>query len=394
MDSDTPIFSSEFISNYGKWLTSMGGYSIVLLSYLILNSLFIIFFERIADPNIAFGNILENAPYFYIAANDFISTKITKVSSLAERKNARNYAVKPYDLERNDGSPNMIDRVIPRVFRIDNTTLLPPYNYITIPKECTPTIENDKCKTSIGKDTFFSYFITAITFVMWGYRQGFKMFSFWNAVLINQNDITYQLSNKFLLLFGWVSFLLTVLMTFFYSITWGMYSVLFQHLPSFDNYKVGSPVPMYLGFIAVILNSIIRFIWWILLKIFQLIVAVVAVFTGFLLWGTVIPCSIFFWVVYPILENFLYNYANSPVGKFWGYPSTDNVKNYVSIFTKIGEIFRQNIQFITFLMLVMIYYSATLTMDSDFTNGVGIVIAVISIYMLYRGFKYLVNLSK
>lgn len=394
MESDAPIFSSEFLTNYGNWLMAIGSNSWKLWLYITFNCLFIVFFERIANPDIAFGDVLENAPYYFISANDFrVYDKVYDrdgKASIAERKRQRAKAPAMYDEFVNSKSDKMIDRIIPRMFRIDKTTALPPYNYIAMPDKCHNTSPGD-CNSAISKDTFLSYFITIITFIMWGYRQGFKMFSFWNTVLINQSpslsSIWYQMCIKFLLMLGWVVFLIIALFTFFYSIMWGIYAIFFEHYPKASIYKCGNIIPFYLGPIASILNPIIQFIWYLLLCLFQVIVAIVALFTGLLMWAPLIgpiSWSMGMWIFYPVIETMFHNYANSYMGDLFNYPPTTNVKNFKSIIELVGNIYKRNSQFIMFLMLIIIYYSSWSTMDDDFTTGVGMVVGSISALLLFN----------
>jgi hypothetical protein len=394
MATDAPIFSSEFLTSYGNWLMAIGFNSWKLWLYITFNCLFIIFFERIADPSIAFGDVLENAPYYFISANDFRSSDRDQdddgKSSIEKRKRQRAQAPAIYDVYLNSKSEKMIDRIIPRVFRIDQTTALPPYNYIAVPDKCTNAAAGD-CISSISKDTFFSYFITIITFVMWGYRQGLKMFSFWNTVLINQSPtqsaIWYQICIKFLLILGWLVFAMISVFTFFYSMTWGIYAVFFEHFPKASLYKVGNVVPWYLG--GMLFNPLIRVIWYILLCIFQVIVAILAITTGLLMWAPGVGpifWSIVLWIWYPVLETMLWNFANSWMRPLFHYPPTTPgmAKNFHSIVSLVGNIYSNNIQFITLLIIGTIYYSSLKTMDDDFTNGVGLVGSAIFVLVLFR----------
>jgi hypothetical protein len=404
MDSDTPIFSSDFISSYGNWLMAIGTNSTKLLLYITFNCLFIVFFERIANPDIAFGDILENAPYYFISANDFRVSDSTKrydrdgKASISERKRQRAQAPSVYDVMYNDNSDKLIDRIIPRLFRIDKITALPPYNYIAMPEKCRNEAVGD-CNTSISKDTYLSYFITIITFIMWGYRQGFKMFSFWNTVLINQSpslsSIWYQICIKFLLMLGWLVFLIITLFTFFYSIMWGIYAIFFEHYPKASLYKCGNIIPFYLGPIASIGNFFIRIIWYLLLCLFQVIVAIVALFTGILMWAPLIgpiSWSIGMWIFYPIIETMFYNFANSYMAPFFGYSGTKNVKNFKSVVKLIGDIYKRNIQFLMFLIVIIFYYSSMTTMDPDFTNGVGMVLGSIGAILLFKAIMSVASL--
>jgi len=404
MDTNTPIFSSAFISSYGNWLMAIGSNSWQLWLYITFNCLFIVFFERISNPDIAFGDVLENAPYYFISANDFRPSDSTNnydrngKASISERKRQRAKAPAVYDEFVNSKSDKMIDRIIPRIFRIDKITALPPYNYIAMPDKCHNGAPGE-CNSAISKDTFLSYFITIITFVMWGYRQGFKMFSFWNTILISQSpsqsSIWYQICIKFLLVFGWLVFLIIALFTFFYSIMWGIYAIFFEHYPNASVYKCGNIIPFYLGPIASIGNHIIQFIWYLILCILQVIVAVMALFTGLLMWAPFvgpIQWSLFFWWFYPVIETMFHNYANSYWGRVFNYPGTGNVKNFHSVTSLVGEIYKGNKEFIMFLIVMIIYYSAMTTMDPDFANGVGMVVGSIGAILLIKSFMSLSHL--
>jgi hypothetical protein len=403
MDTNTPIFSSEFITSYGDWLKTIGVNSLNLFGYISFNCLFIHFFERLADPNIAFGDIIENAPYYFISANDFAPSCDKKYDSdgkatIKERIRQRQKAPAVYDIMRNIESDKLIDRVIPRFFRIDKNTALPPYNYIAIPQKCIRDSTGGGCNSAISKDTYLSYFFSIITFIMWGYRQGFKMLSFWNSVLIYQSSTTasiwYQICIKFLLLFGWLVFAIIAFFTFLYSMMWGVYAMLFEHYPSADIYNCGDIFGWYwTPFISVIGNWVVQRIWYLITCLFQVIVAIVAFFVGILLWWSYIPLSMFLWIFYPIIEMAYYNASESSITSSRYFPPlSDNIKkHYTSILSVIIDIYKQNSQFIMFLMILVIYYSASITMDANFTSGVGIVAGVIGVILLFKGIMQIVH---
>ena len=393
MESNTPIFSSEFITNYGKWLRAIGVNSFKLFIYISINCLFILFFERVGDTkNIAFGDILENAPYYFISSNDFRTGKCPRDNKgkvcKRDRKIARSKAPHIYDIGLDHSSSYMIDRIMPRLFRIDKTTALPPYNYIAIPDKCENTYPG-ACDSSISKDTFLSYFITIITFIMWGYRGGFKMLSTWYSVLMYQSSsrsaIGYQIAMKLLLLFGWAVFLLIAIFTFFFSMMWGVYAALFEHYPSMIVYGWGGlPVftfPFNMG------NFVWRPLWRFILVICQLCVALAALMTGLFMWMPFfgpISISMMFWLAYPLLEFLKYNYYKVMP---WG--TVANITNYTSIVSKFGRIYTDNIQFIIFLMLIIIYTSSMETMDPNFTTGVGMVGGAVAVVLMFKGISQL-----
>jgi hypothetical protein len=406
MDTNAPIFSKEFITSYGDWIKAIGSNSLKVYSYITLNCLFIHFFERLANPDIAFGDILENAPYYYISANNFSDDKIPGVTTRSRRKTIRANAPDAYDLMTQFDGDKMINRIIPRFFRIDKTTALPPYTYVIMPGEC-PGADSGgtECNDEISKDTFISYYFTAITYIMWGYRVAFKFLSNWNAILIYQSStpdaIWYQICMKFLLFFGCFIFLIIGVMSFFSSMFWGIYSLFFEHYPNMDVYAITSinceyllaffPVGWVVWPFCKIFNPIRLWTWYFALMFFQFIVAMAAMFSGILLWMLYIPFSMFFWIFYPILEMWKYNYVVGFKAKIFGVtPLSENIiKNYRSILDAIVRIYRENIQFIMFILVIIIYYSASVTMSENFTNGVGIVAGSIGLLILVRGIMQL-----
>jgi hypothetical protein len=77
---------------------------------------------------------------------------------------------------------------------------------------------------------------------------------------------------------------------------------------------------------------------------------------------------------------------------FFGYSGTKNVKNFKSVVKLIGDIYKRNIQFLMFLIVIIFYYSSMTTMDPDFTNGVGMVLGSIGAILLFKAIMSVASL--
>jgi len=372
-------FNADFLETYKKWLMAIVGNSMNVILYFSMNCIFIHLFQRLVDKDIAFGDNIYGAPYYYIDAEpkpgawDLASTPA--LPSIGERVAKRLKAPGFADQYEDETSSDFLDRIMPRFFRIDNHTALAPYASIAKPTRCMAKTETE-CKKNRSKDKFGDYYLAIITHIMWGYRNGFRKFSMWSTIFMNthttKNSILYQITIKFLLLLAWLVWLIGLFVSFMISMGMGAYAAITQHTP---NYKEQYPTNW--------TYSIVILAWSGLLYCTTGLVALCAIMTGVMLWCGPILFSQFCWLGFPLLQWAIWHYSRSNLARSYNVVEV-GTKEFKSIFYHIATIFKDNIEFLSFIFACIIYYSSTYTMNAEFTSGVGMVMGCIIVFLLYR----------
>lgn len=388
MTKANPILSAGFLSNYRNWLMLTGKNTIKLFAYLVVNCLIILFFQKMSDPKITFGHELVKAPYFFMSMPAFGPT--------GPQPCVRDQGVPPiaFSWSPDHSSNNMSERIIPPIFNINAKYQLAPYSWISNGKRVLGP--NGKVCEVEDSDTFMSYYITIITFIMWGYRYALQQLTFWLQVIITQEkvsatSIAHQLAMKFLLLFGWLVLLIFVFISFWWSMGFGVLASFTEHIPSDSVYQCPDVFGAFFFTPGRIANWFIIAMFILLKFLATIVVALCALMTGLFMWlGGPILWSVFAWVFYPLAETALYNYGMSDLARVLGYPSTANIK--IRTVTSLAkQIFSSNKQFITFLILIIMWFSASSTMDNDFNTGLGVVVGLTGLFFAASGFSLLVK---